>query len=78
MDCHCKKATWSILKVLQFHRFALRGASYYVMSYCPAVQDNLEESAKIAISSLMVETEIFSYPIKNQYVYNPAIQMTTL
>lgn len=73
---------WSILKVLQFHRFPLLAASYYVMSYCPAesltVQDNLEASAKIAINSLMIETEIFFYPIKNQYVYNPAIQMTTL
>lgn len=84
VDCHCKKATWSILKVLSsnFTGSKLQGASCYVMSYCPpeslTVQDNLEESAKITINRLMIETENFSYPMKNQYVYNSAIQMTSL
>lgn len=58
----------------QFHRLALQGANSYIMSYCPAesltVQDNLEAPAKTAINSLMIETEIFSYSIKNQHVCN--------
>lgn len=54
----------------QFHRLTLQGASSYSYELlsCRVVQDNLEAPAKKAINSLMIETELFSYPIKNQHV----------